>query len=137
MRSFKSLVLLICLTACAMICFGQANKAKPKPDLGGTWEFDQKRSNVGKSNSSTPPEQITITYLDPELKVRRKVVTNGQLEERDLVYYTDGRGETNPTSAWITTNPGSDSDRPLQTKSKTSWSGDRIVTRSTFLPRTN
>jgi len=137
MRSLKSLTILSCLAACAMMCVSQANKAKPKPDMSGTWEFDQKRSNIGKSNSSTRPEQIKITHLDPELKVRRKVIINGQPEERELVYYTDGRGETNPTTAWITTNPGSDSERPPQTNSKTSWSGDKVITRSKFLPHTS
>ena len=135
MRSTRTLFISICLAAAATTCLGQANKSKPKPDLSGTWEFDQKRSNVGKSNSSTPPEQIKITHHDPELKVERKVVVNGLPEVRALAYYTDGRGETNPTTAWLTTNPGSKSDRPSETKSKTMWSGDKVVTRAIFSPR--
>ena len=137
MRFTKSLAILILLVACAANVLAQANKSKPKPDLSGTWEFDRKRSNVGKSNSSSPPEQITITHHDPELKIRKTVTVNGQKEERELTYYTDGRGETNPTTAWITANPGSESGRPPETKSKTSWSGDKIVTRSVFLPHTS
>src|SRR5437868_15129017 len=104
MRFTKLLALLILLAASAANGLAQANKSKPKPDFSGTWELDRKRSNVGKSNSSSPPEQITITHHDPELKIRKKVLVNGLLEERELTYYTDERGETNPTTAWITTN---------------------------------
>jgi hypothetical protein len=137
MRSAKSLAILIVLATCAANGLAQANKSKPKPDLSGTWEFDRKRSNVGKSNSASPPEQITITHHDPELKIRKTVTVNGLKEERELTYYTDGRGETNPTTAWLTANPGSDAGRPPETKSKTSWSGDKVVTRSVFLPHTS
>jgi hypothetical protein len=84
---------------------------------------------------SSPPEQITITLHDPELKIRKTVTVNGQKEERELTYFTDGRGETNPTTAWITANPGSESGRPPETKSKTSWSGEKVVTRSVFQTR--
>ena len=136
MRFMKSLPILLLLAVCVPASFAQGNKSKPRPDLSGTWELDRKRSNVGKSNSSNPPEQITIIHRDPELKIRKRVFANGQLEERELAYYTDDRGETNPTTAWITTNPGSESGRPPETKSKTSWSGDKVVTRSVFLPRT-
>ena len=131
----KSLAILILLATFAASGLAQANKSKLKPDLSGTWEFDSKRSNVGK-NSANPPEQITITHHDPELKIRKIVTVNGQKEERELTYYTDGRGETNPTTAWITANPGSAAGRPAETTSKTSWSGDKVVTRSVFLPRT-
>ena len=137
MRFTKSLAILIFIATCAAHGLAQANKSKPKPDFSGTWEFDRKRSDVGKSSSSSPPEQITITHHDPELKIRKTVTVNGQKEERELTYFTDGRGETNPTTAWITANPGSESERPPQTKSKTIWSGDKIVTRSLFLPHTS
>lgn len=132
MQFTKSLAILILLATCAANGLAQANKSKPKPDFSGTWEFDRKRSNVGKSNSSNPPEQITITHHDTELKIRKTVTVNGQKEERELTYFTDGRGETNPTTAWITANPGSQTDRPAETKSKTSWSGEKVVTRSRF-----
>jgi len=125
----KALLLPIFLVAFAAICFGQSSNTG-KPDLSGTWEFDAARSNVAKSKNNSSPEQIKITHHDPELIIRRKVIINGLPEERNLTYYTDGRGETNPTTAWVTTNPGSDSYRPAATPSKTIWSKDKIVTRS-------
>ena len=137
LRQGRLLTIFMLLAAAAFTSFAQGNKSKPKPDLSGTWELDRKRSNVGKSNSASPPEQIKITHHDPELTIRKTVIANGQKEERELTYYTDGRGETNPTTAWITANPGSESERPAQTNSKTSWSGDKVVTRSVFVPHTS
>lgn len=69
-------------------------------------------------------------HHDPELTIRRKISIDGVQEERDLTYYTDGRGETNPTTVWVTTEPLSESMRPPETKSKTAWSKNRVVTRS-------
>lgn len=137
MKFSRLLTIFILLAAVVFTSLAQGNKSKPKPDFSGTWEFDSKRSNVGKSNSSGPPEQITITHHDPELKIRKTVTVNGRKEERELTYYTDGRGETNPTTAWLTANPGSDVGRPAETTSKTSWSGEKVVTRSVFLPRSS
>jgi len=125
----KVLLLPIFLIALTAICFGQSNNTG-KPDLSGTWEFDAARSNLAKSKNNSYLEQIQITHHDPELIVRRKVIINSVPAERDLTYYTDGRGEKNPTTSWITTNPSSDSSRPAQTQSKTTWSKDKIVTRS-------
>ena len=124
----KATLLLICLTASAAVCLGQSNKPS-KPDLSGTWEFNAAHSTGVKSKKNSA-ERIKITHHDPELTIRRKISVNGVQEERDLTYYTDGRGETNPTTAWVTTSPGSESARPPETKSKTTWSKNKVVTRS-------
>lgn len=129
-------VLLALIWVVTIVAIGYGQGSGKRPDLSGTWEFDRNRSNVGKSSkSSDPPEKITIAYHDPELKIHRTVFINGQSAESEAIYFTDGRGETNPTTAWLTTNPGSAADRPPETKSKTSWSGNKIVTRSTVRPR--
>src|SRR5215831_1861428 len=118
---------LILMVGTVMVGLGQT--AKPRPDPTGTWEFDRVRRLVAKSHKS-PPEQIKITFVDPELKIRRQVPINGVLEERELTYYTDGRGETNPTTGWMTTDPDAQSIAPAVTKSKTGWSREKIVTQS-------
>jgi hypothetical protein len=123
----KVILLPICLIACVAICFGQSNKTATL-DLSGTWEFDAARSHF--ENSKSPPERIKITYQDPQLTIRRKVKINGVPEERDLIYYTDGRGETNPTTSWMSTDSSGDSYRPTLTTSKTTLSKDKIVIRS-------
>ena len=124
----KVILLPICLIACVAICFGQSNKTATL-DLSGTWEFDAVRSHFENSKNS-PPERIKITYHDPKLIIRRKVKINGVSEERDLIYYTDGRGETNPTTSWVSTESSGNAYRPSLTTSKTTSSNDKIVTRS-------
>src|SRR5689334_15727737 len=98
----KVLLLLICLAACVAAGFSQSKIVKP--DLTGTWEVDAARNKETKSQSSVP-EQIKITHRDPELIIRRQIIIKGVPEQRDLTYYTDGRGETNPATAWLTANP--------------------------------
>ena len=123
----KVILLPICLIAWAAICFGQAKKIE-KPDPSGTWELDAARSHIDTQKG--PPERIKISYSDPQLIMHRKVNVYGVPEERDLIYYTDGRGETNPTTSWVTTEPGAnDAYRPSVTTSKTTWNKDKIVTR--------
>ena len=124
----KALLLPICLVACVAVCFGQSNKTI-KPDLNGTWEFEYGRRLSAKSKGGGP-EQMKITQDDPELIIRRRVNINGEPQERDLTYYTDGRGETNPTMDWLTITRGSDSFKPSEVESTTGWRKNKIVTRS-------
>jgi hypothetical protein len=59
---------------------------------------------------------------------------NGNPVERESVYYTDERGETNQATTVMTTNPGSVTPDYLdkqKSKSRTRWSGEKIVTAST------
>ena len=47
---------------------------------------------------SDPIISLTIEHRDPEIKVTRREVSETQDESEVLVYYTDGRGETNTQS---------------------------------------
>ena len=88
------------------------------------------RSNVRPMVSAT--EEIKITYQDPALKIVRTVFVKGQSEQRELTYYTDGRGELNPTIYWLSTTPDPKSEHPAETKSRTTWSRNNIVIRATL-----
>lgn len=121
------------ILAWAIVVCGQGNKSQTKPDLSGTWAFDHSRSNVGKS--STAYDEIKITHHDPEFRIIRTITINGKSELKELIYYTDGRGETNPTTTWLSTSPDPKSPRPAQTSSKTKWSGERVVIRSALQMR--
>jgi outer membrane lipoprotein-sorting protein len=123
----KVLLLLICLATCVPVCLSQSNEAV-KPDLTGTWQVEAPHQKGAKSQEG-PPEQIKITHHDPELIIRRMVQNSDVSQERELTYYTDGRGETN-TIAGLTTNTDFESWRPRETESKTIWSKDKVVTRS-------
>jgi len=76
--------------ACAQ---GKQKTAKTKPDFTGTWLLDSAKSNIGRS--AKPDRPLKIVHLDPELRITHVVESIGQVTALDLVYYTDGRGETN------------------------------------------
>lgn len=116
--------------ACAFSIYGQDKKSAAKPDLSGTWAFDRSRSNVGKTSSAD--DALKILHHDPELKIIRTIILNGHPEQQELTYYTDGRGETNPATFWLSSSPDPKSPHPKETKSKTKWSGERVVTRTTL-----
>src|SRR5436190_22871096 len=135
MRAF-TIQIVLAIAASSIVFFGsyaQGNKAA-RADFKGTWVLDRARSNVSTKKTAGSPEQLKITYQDPELRVQRTIEVNGKKEQTDLVYYTDGRGETNPTTEWLTTNPGSKADKPAETTSQTRWNGNKIVTRSISRP---
>jgi hypothetical protein len=121
---------LLLTVGCAIFIYGQGSKSPAKPDLSGTWAFDPARSNLGKS--STANVELKISHHDPELKILKTVQVNGRPEQRELTYYTDGRGEKNISTIWLSTTPDPKSPHPAETKSKTKWSGDRVVIRSTL-----
>jgi len=101
-----------------------------KPDLSGTWAFDRTRSNVAPR--SVANAEIKISHHDPELKISTTITINGNAQQRELTYFSDGRGETNPATQWISNRPDGNVPHPAETKSKTKWIGDRIVTRTTL-----
>lgn len=104
--------------------------APNKPNLTGSWELDRGKSNAGKA--STPDLPLKITHRDPELRVTHQYDENGKIVGRDFVYYTDGRGETNPANMLLSTSTDINS-RALDkrvTSSKTKWNGKKLVTRS-------
>ena len=77
---------------------------------------------------------MKIVHHDPELRVTHQTERNGQINTRDFLYYTDDRGETNPTTMFLSTGTdmnrqGADKDT---TRSKPSWSGNKLVTRTTL-----
>ena len=111
---------------------GQSVKSKPKTDFSGTWLLDTRKSN-SPGLTSRPDLPITITHRDPEFRVVLSSESNAQIAKREFVYFTDGRGETNEATSVLSTNPSATKPEELRnqvTKSKTKWSGDKIVTRA-------
>jgi hypothetical protein len=126
------LVLISALITSPAPVLGKQKTAKPKPDFTGTWLLDRTKSNIGPPLLTDQP--LKIVHHDPELRVIHRVQNNGQSVEKDFVYYSDGRGETNPTTMYLST--GTDMNKPRSdkdvTKSKTRWDGNKLVTRSTL-----
>ncbi|HSP61937.1 MAG TPA: hypothetical protein VLQ90_03045, partial [Pyrinomonadaceae bacterium] len=88
---------------------------------------------IGRRDAS-----IKIVYNDPELRITRTFVRNGQPVDREFVYYTDGRGETNKATILLTSEPGRVKPEDIEkqdVKSKTKWERDKIVIRTTLQSR--
>ena len=130
MRFFSRFVFLLVLVATSAST--ALSQPKAKPDFSGTWLLDQKKSD--DSGLTTRPDlPIKITHQDPEFRVTRSSEKNGQTVDHNFIYFTDGRGEENETTALLTTNPSAVKTDDLKnrvTKSKTKWSGNKIVTRA-------
>ena len=110
----------------------QTNKSPTTLDISGKWLLDSNRSNADDFGKRDTP--VVIVYNEPELRITRTLERNGQTLERDFVFYTDGRGETNMALILLTTNPGrvtaEDIDKEL-VKSKTKRERNKIVIRAT------
>ena len=120
---------LFCLLLAACVCGGAAasrddkkKEGKSHPDLSGTWELDRGKSDFGvfwDRPVAKTDATLVVSHRDPELKFTRTLRLGGREETKELVYYTDGRGETNPM-----TMGGS------LVNSKTGWERDRVVARA-------
>jgi len=125
-------LLLICALAGQAQPKPKTATGQTKPDLTGSWMLDRTKSNVGQS--SNPDLPLNISHHDPELRIIHTGNSNAQTAGLDLVYYTDGRGETNQSTVFLGTDPSMNPqghEKDL-TKSKTIWSGNNLVTRSTL-----
>ena len=114
-RALSASLLLLCLLASSAAGDGK----KKHPDLSGTWQIDHAKSEYGEWSDrplSRAESTLVIAHADPELKIRRTLSLNGREEVKEFIYYTDGRGETNPA----TLGAG-------EVKSKTRWDGDKVV----------
>ena len=129
-NAVRVIVVLLLIGASAFATNAQANK--PKPDFTGTWLLDQKKSN-DSGLTRRPDLPIKILHRDPEFRVTVRTEKAGQIIEREFVYFTDGRGESNPLTSFVTTNPSAINADELKkqiARSKTKWSGNKIVTRT-------
>ena len=122
-RTLLSLCLLLtCAAAVAVAARDGGKKEGKHPDLSGTWALDRSKSDFGvfwDRPLAKTDATLVVSHKEPELKVTRTLRLNGREETKELVYYTDGRGESNPAAIG-----GGTAD------SKTNWERDSIVARS-------
>jgi len=131
----KKLILILCTMSCVVVCFAQDKKSRP--DLTGTWVRSSYKSNH-RGQIENYPVTLTISHNEPELKITRKRVVQGKEKIADEVYYTDGRGEKNEAQFQSALAVGSSPTSGIvqkgatdpQTKSKTKWEGNKLVSRS-------
>jgi hypothetical protein len=123
------LVLIFALVASSTHAQAKQKSAKPKPDFTGNWLLDRAKSNVGPS--VTPDQPVKISHHDPEFRITRMVESNGRVAGQEFVYYTDGRGETNRMVNSLRRHSYlyPERDNKVAIRSKTTWAGNRLVTR--------
>ena len=115
----KAILLTLCLLASAPAADDKQKGGKSRPDFSGTWRVDKSKSDFGEFSDrplSKADATLVVEHRDPELKVRRMLSLNGQVEVKEFTYYADGRGETNQATIGVG-----------EVKSKTKWDGDRVV----------
>lgn len=135
----KKLILILWAMSCVVVCAAQDKKssAQSRPDLTGTWVRSSYKSNH-RGQLESYPVTLTVSHKEPELKITRKSVVHGKEKITDGVYYTDGRGERNEAEFRSALAVGSSPTSAIeqkgandpQTKSKTKWEGNKLVSRS-------
>ena len=115
----KMMVACLWLFFSMILCLAQGGKTEvtspERPDLSGTWSLDFSASDFGVPKDEVPYDKLTliISHNEPELRITRRVGKKAKERSQTVVYYSDGRGESNPL---ISGGP------PV--KSKTAWRGN-------------
>ena len=128
----KSALLCFAVAAFASPLAAQNKPAKPRPDLTGAWLLDTRKSDI-KGPTSRWDLPMKVSHRDPEFRITHMGESKGQVIELEFLYFTDDRGEANPATTLFTTDPQTLQPGVVakqETRSKTSWSGNRIVVRS-------
>lgn len=126
--------LMICL--CTALCFigssspiVRSNLAtQATPDFSGTWVLDKSKSQISEYDFLSDMDlTLVISQKEPEIRITRKYFMKGYEGDQELLYFSDHRGETNPSIIEGET-----------IKSKTKWNGKNLTSRSsirrTFTP---
>jgi hypothetical protein len=132
-RNPQSPILIICSLLCASVLAAPVraqeggNKGGGRFDLTGRWALDKSKSDFGPFKESPVVKAdvvLVVAHSGPELKISRREERDGRAQTTELAYYTDGRGELNPSTLGR-----------VGVKSSTRWDGDKIVATSTLTRR--
>src|SRR5258706_9933078 len=90
---------LLCSSLCSAQNIGTSPTAQGQADFKGTWVLDDSNGKSNKTKRSSSREvTLVITHHEPEIRIARNFKEKGHERIDEVVYYSDGRGETNPTS---------------------------------------
>jgi hypothetical protein len=133
----KKILFLLIVILFVVPCSAQDKKdsSQPKPDLSGTWELDQSRSVSSVGSRPKRSVTLTISHKEPEIKFMRRGNTDGKEFNNDAVFYTDNRGESNPSVFQTALGMGGTSGSSVKSdelKSKTKWDGNKLVSHSSI-----
>lgn len=119
---FASVAVLIAAAA----AIGTFAQKLPRPNFSGTWTMEKSGTSFDPSERNLIIERtapalseltLTISHDGNDIKILRKFTFADKLQEQNLEYHTDGRGEVNPTI--------SSSKRTLHTRTR--WKDNRLV----------
>lgn len=130
MKTSIGSILIILLVSLVVAQDGKVSASqKSKPNLSGRWILDSSEDSKGKTVRATNVTVLLVKHQEPEIKFFENA---GDEKEEELSYYSDGRGEENPSAISIRT--GTQSDDSAQEneklKSKTKWDGEKLVARA-------
>ena len=92
-KSLFSLLLITIASLCLASSARSDNQQADPNNLSGTWVLQ--KSEPG--NKSIEKMTLAIFDIGAEIKITRRFLQDGAEKVQELVYYTDGRGELNPT----------------------------------------
>ena len=127
----KKVAVCFWLSSCVAVCLAQAgNKnstVQSRPDLSGTWVLDKSKIDPKGADDDLVQDGMTLIVLhrDPEIKITRKFRSKKKDHVQEIVFYSDGRGETNP----IRIGTG-------RIKSRTTWEDNKLVSSSLWRSQT-
>lgn len=91
----KFFVLLILLVASQFGFVSAQSELKQPTDFSGKWSLESTNGNKVVGGKTT----LIISQTGPEIKVVKEFSQGGTTQQRELTYYADGRGETNPSDS--------------------------------------
>ena len=114
----------ILLSSAGSVSFvaSQGSKAgKSRANINGVWVLDKSKSDATEYGFNFDLDiRLTIEQREPEIRITRSYFQDGAENRQQLTYFTDGRGETNPTILVGEV-----------IKSETKWNGDKLVSKNT------
>jgi len=114
----------ILLSSVGAVPFGlsqQSKAGKSRPNINGVWVLDKSRSEVTEYGFNLDLDmRLTIEQQEPQIRITRSYFQDGAENRQQLTYFSDGRGETNPTILVGEV-----------IKSETKWNGDKLVSKNT------
>jgi len=118
-RKFAILLGLLFMIPCLARESKHELKIQGKPDFSGTWALDMTNSRFNAPKSGLVYDSLTliISQHDPQLEIVRKIAKKKKQWTQKLSYFTDRRGETNPSFNQNET-----------VQSKTYWEGNTLIT---------
>lgn len=111
--------ILVSLLLVSFVTLGAGQSVKNKPDLSGNWKLvESPKQNLPNSRMLNAGDTLVVVQHEPEIKMSSKFTVDGQESINELVYFGDGRGETN-TGA----------NRNQSVASVTKWNGNKLTTK--------